>query len=500
MRRTFMKESVKKLNMHLERIIDLRMASSVLQWDEETYMPEKGLSARGEQIASLSSLAHELFISDETLKILSEAEAATASEAYVSDEASLVRVTRRDYDTSAKIPSDIIAEQSRLASHSFAAWREARQKQSFDIFAPFLTKTIELNRTIADLLGYTEHPYDALLNIYEPGMKTSDTVALFEKLKTGLLPLVKKYTGKKEDSPAPFLKPEYDINAQWNFSIDILKAIGFDFTRGRQDKSAHPFSTNFSPNDVRVTNRFTATNPLSSIFSAIHEGGHALYEMGVNLEFERTNLAGGASLGLHESQSRMWENLVGRSSQFWNFFFSKYAAYFPAQLKNVSEKDFYKAVNAVQPGCIRVDADELTYNLHIFIRFELECALFSGKLQSKDIPSAWNEKYRAYLGIDPQNDSEGCLQDIHWAHGSFGYFPTYTFGNIIAAQLFQKAEADMPALHEQFAHGDFSKMLEWLRSNVHHHGRKFTSKEIVKKVTGDEINPDAFIRYLQKKY
>jgi carboxypeptidase Taq len=495
-----MNDSVKKLNAHLERIIDLRMASSVLQWDEETYMPEKGLAARGEQIATLSSLAHELFISDETLKIISEAEAATASAAYDSDEASLVRVTRRDYDISAKIPSDIIAEQSRLASHSFSAWREARQKQSFELFAPFLTKTIELNRTIADLLGYPEHPYDALLNIYETGMKTSDTITLFEKLKKGLLPLAKNYIGSNDPSLPSFLLPGYDINAQWNFSIEVLKAIGFDFTRGRQDKSAHPFSTNFSPNDVRVTNRFTENNPLSSIFSAIHEGGHALYEMGVNPEFERTNLAGGASLGLHESQSRMWENLVGRSSHFWNFFFSKYAANFPDQLKGVSESDFYKAVNAVHPGCIRVDADELTYNLHIFIRFELECALFSGTLQSKDIPSAWNEKYRDYLGIDPKNDSEGCLQDIHWAHGSFGYFPTYTFGNIIAAQLFEQAALQLPTLSDQFSRGDFSKLLEWLRSNVHHHGRKFTSKEIVKKVTGSEINPDAFILYLKNKY
>lgn len=494
-----MNDTAAALNEHLQKIIDLRMASAVLQWDEETYMPDEGLSSRAEQIATLNEISHSLFTSAETKKILEETEAAVSALPEDSDEASLARVTRRDFDQSTKIPAEIIAEQSRLASQSFAAWRNARETNDFAAFAPYLEKTVELNRHIAKLIGYTNHPYDALLSQYEPGITTANVISLFNGLKEGLIPLVKKYSSVKNTAPA-FLSKSYDVQKQWDFTIDVLKTIGFDFSRGRQDKSTHPFTTNFSSGDVRITNRFLDTNPLSSIFSAIHEGGHALYEMGISTSFERTNLAGGATLGLHESQSRMWENIVGRSLEFWEYFYPRYTRLFHEQLKSVSLEEFYRGVNTVSPGLIRVDADELTYNLHIFIRFEIESELIEGNISVKDIPSLWTEKYSSYLGIKPKNDSEGCLQDIHWAHGSFGYFPTYTIGNIISAQLYKKALRENPQLPDDFSHGVFSGLLHWLRINVHSPGRKFTSKELVQRITGEDISVEPFLTYLQNKY
>jgi carboxypeptidase Taq len=494
-----MNDTAAKLNGHLQKIIDLRMASAVLQWDEETYMPDEGMSSRAEQIATLNEISHGLFTSVETKTILEETEIAVSSLPQDSDEASLARVTRRDFDQATKIPSNIIAEQSRLASQSFAAWRDARETNDFAKFAPFLEKTVELNRKIADFIGYINHPYDALLAQYEPDITTANTITLFNGLKEGLIPLVKKYSNEKQPDSS-FLSKPYDAAKQYDFTIDVLKSIGFDFSRGRQDKSVHPFTTNFSSGDVRITNRFIETNPLSSIFSAIHEGGHALYEMGIAASFERTNLAGGATLGLHESQSRMWENIVGRSLEFWEYFYPRYTRLFHEQLKTVSLEQFYRAINKVSPSLIRVDADELTYNIHIFIRFEIESELIEGNISVKDIPALWTEKYSSYLGIKPKNDAEGCLQDIHWAHGSFGYFPTYTIGNIISAQLYQKALRENPQLPDDFSHGVFSGLLQWLRVNVHSHGRKFTSKELVKKITGEEISVEPFLTYLQNKF
>jgi carboxypeptidase Taq len=494
-----MNDSAEKLNTHLQKVIDLRMAAAVLQWDEETYMPDEGTSSRAEQIATLNEISHGLFTSDETKKLLEETEAASSVLPWDSDEASLARVTRRDFDQATKIPSEIVAEQSRLASQSYAAWRTARETNDYGTFAPYLEKTVELNRSIAKLIGYVNHPYDALLSQYEPGITTANTISLFNGLKEGLVPLVKKYTqGKQPD--CPFLEKPFDIAKQRDFSIDVLKTIGFDFRRGRQDTSIHPFTTNFSSGDVRITNRFIETNPLSSVFSAIHEGGHALYEMGISGAFERTNLAGGATLGIHESQSRMWENIVGRSLEFWEYLYPRYTRLFHEQLKSVSLEQFYRAVNRVSPGPIRVEADELTYNLHIFIRFEIEIELIAGNISVKDIPALWNDKYASYLGIRPKNDVEGCLQDIHWSHGSFGYFPTYTVGNIISAQLYEKALRENPHLPEEFSSGIFTGLLQWLRVNVHSHGRKFTSKELIRRITGDEISVEPFLSYLNRKY
>jgi carboxypeptidase Taq len=488
------------LNTHLSRIIDLKMAASVLQWDEEVYMPERGLTARSEQIATLSSFAHELLTSNETERILSNAERETSALPYDSDEASMTRITRREFNQSTRIPSEIVAEQSRLASQSFSAWKSARENNDYSIFSPFLKKTIELNRRIAGLLGFKEHPYDALLDIYEPGMKKSDIEILFNKLKEGLLPIYKKIISSRIFFDDIFLNREFDEKKQFDFSIEILKAIGFDFSRGRQDISAHPFTTNFSVDDVRVTNRFSKTLPLSSIFSAIHEGGHALYEQGVSRKFDRTSLMGGATLGLHESQSRLWENIIGRSLPFWKKYYPLYQEYFPEQMNNVSLEDFLRAMNRVSPGFIRVEADEVTYNFHVFVRFEIESALISGDLEVTDIPAYWNEKYYEYLGITPRNDSEGCLQDIHWSHGSFGYFPTYTIGNIISAQLYDQLLKELNSLESQIALGDFLPLLGWLREKVHIHGKKFTSPELVKKITGTDIDSCYFIEYLNKKY
>ncbi|HDQ34937.1 MAG TPA: carboxypeptidase M32 [Chloroflexi bacterium] len=497
-----MGEKIKQLQGHLYPSFDLGHASGVLSWDQEVYMPPGGAQARAEQLATLAAMGHEILVSDETGALLEAAEAEVEAEGldYDSDDASLVRVTRRQYDRMTKIPTEIVAEMSRATSQAFVAWRQAREENDFSLFQPHLQKIVDLNVKIADILGYEEHPYDALLDFFEPGIKTAQITQLFEELKAGQVPLLQEIVERGKPVDDDFFSREYPVERQWDLTLVMLRDIGYDFSHGRQDKAPHPFTIHFSCNDVRVTTRLFSDRPQSAIFSSTHEGGHALYEQGIPEKFERTFLAGGATLGLHESQSRMWENLVGRSRPFWRHYLPIMRAFFPEQLADVSFEEFYRGINKVQPDLIRVEADEVTYNMHIFVRFELEQALIKGELPIADVPDAWNAKYEEYLGITPPNDAEGCLQDIHWSHGTIGYFPTYTLGNLISAQLYARAKQELPGLEEGFTRGEFAPLLQWLRDHVHAHGSKFTAPELLERELGEEIRAQPYLEYMRAKY
>ncbi|MGC9358417.1 MAG: carboxypeptidase M32 [Anaerolineae bacterium] len=496
-----MGEKLEQLKQHLYRKYDLDHAAAVLSWDQEVNMPPGGVNARAEQMATLQSISHEIFTSDETGALLEAAEEETAELDYDSDEASLVRVTRRTFDRMTKIPTELVAEMARVTAQAFVAWRKAREADKYPIFQPHLDKVVDLNRRVADILGYEEHPYDALLDFYEPDITTAQVAALFNDLKAGLVPLLQEIVEEGEPVDDGFFSSQsYPIDRQWDLTVSVLRQIGYDFQHGRQDKAPHPFTIHFSTNDVRVTTRLYEHRPQSAVFSSVHEGGHALYEQGIPEHFERTELEGGATLGLHESQSRMWENMMGRSRTFWQYYLPIMRAFFPEQLAGISLDRFYRAINKVEPDLIRVEADEVTYNMHIFVRFELEQALVTGDLPVADVPGAWNDKYEEYLGIRPPSDADGCLQDIHWSHGTIGYFPTYALGNLIAAQLYRRVQKEIPDLEAGYAEGKFQPLLDWMREHVHAHGSKFTAPELVERVLGEEIQAQPLLDYMRAKY
>ena len=494
-----MSEKLEILKAKLKQVVNIDQAASVLGWDQQTYMPPGGAAARAEQLATLSTLSHELFTSDEIGGLL--ADLAAENFPYDSDEASLVRVAQRDYNKARKLPPKLVEEMSRTFSLGQQVWQKARAEQDFSQFRDTLAKIIDLNIQAAEAYGYEETIYDALLDLYEPGMKTAEVNQVFNQLKADLVPLVREIAERQDRVDDSIFQQEYDETAQWDFGMIPLQAIGYDLERGRQDKSAHPFTTSFSVNDVRITTRVFKDLFPSALFSTLHEGGHALYEQNVDPALEGTPLTGGTSLGVHESQSRLWENVLGRSREFWQFYYSRLQEFFPNQLNNVSLDQFYRAINKVKPSLIRVEADEVTYNMHIFLRFELEQELLTQRLKVADLPAAWNAKMEEYLGITPPHDAVGVLQDIHWSGGSMGYFPTYSLGTILSLQFYAQATKDIPTLPEQFAQGEFIPLLDWFRDKIHRHGRKFTAKELIKRVTGDDmINPLPYLTYIRQKY
>jgi len=495
-----MGEKLEQLKTHLYRPLDLNYAAAVLGWDQQVFMPPQGTEARANQLATLSGMAHEIFTSEKTARLLEAAEGEVAGLDYDSDEASLVRVTRRNFDLQTKIPTELVVRHSQATSKGFTAWQQARAASDYAQFQDNLAEIMDISRERAEYLGYVDHPYDALLNQFETGMKAAQVETLFTALKTGLAPLVQAIAAADPIDESFLEKREYDLERQWDFTMLLLRDMGYDFQRGRQDKAPHPFTTNFSSQDVRVTTRLIKNRPHSAFFSSLHEGGHALYEQGSPQKFDRTPLAGGATLGLHESQSRMWENQVGRSIPFWEHYFPIMRAFFPEQLADVAFEPFYRAINVVKPDLIRVEADEVTYNMHIFVRFELEKDLLTGALKVADVPEAWNAKYREYLGIIPPDDAQGCLQDVHWSSGLVGYFPTYTLGNLIAAQLYAQAQQDLPGLEAGFARAEFAPLLNWTREKIHHHGTKFTAPELLQRELGQEISAQPLLDYLWARY
>lgn len=492
-----MSEKLEQLKARLGEVADLGYAASVLSWDQQVNMPPGGSEARGHQLATLSKIAQEKFISDEVGRLIEDLK--QEFNGADTDEAALVRVAARNYDKAKRIPPSYIAERAIVTTKAFAAWREARSKSDFSIFQPHLERVVELIQKYVSFFPGVDHPYDALLDDYERGMKTAEVKAIFDGLRPKQVELIKAITSARQIKD-DFLYKKYNEKKLMDFGEEVITKFGYDWNRGRQDKAPHPFQTSFSVNDVRITTRFEADNPLATLFSTMHEAGHAMYEQGSNQAYERTPLAGGTSLAVHESQSRMWENLVGRSLPFWEHFYPALKKTFAAQLDGVGLKAFYKAINKVTPSLIRVNADESTYNLHIMLRLELEIGMVEGSLAIKDLPEIWNAKMHEYIGITPLDDAKGVLQDIHWSNGYIGYFSTYALGNLISAQLWERINQDIPDLSDQIRKGNFSELLAWLRKNIHHHGQKYEPQKLVEMVTGFRITPEPYVRYLTEKY
>ena len=495
-----MGEKIALLKEHLGEITNLQNAGAVLGWDESTYMPAAGARARGEQMGTIGRIAHEMFISAHTQDLLDGAASELNGQSPDSDEARLIRVIRRDYELDRRIPPSLIADIHRHASVAYQAWAKAREQNDFAAFAPYLQKTIELSREVAEHLGYTDQLYDALLDQFEPGMKTAEVQRIFEDLKKDLLPLYHAILERVDQVDDAMLHQHFPEDLQEEFGKKVSAAIGYDFSRGRLDRTVHPFEVSFSRDDVRITTRYDSNFLNVALFGTMHESGHAMYEQGIGESLEGTPLGHGASLGSHESQSRLWENIVGRSRGFWQRFFPELRKTFPQQLESVDQEAFYRAINKVERSLIRVEADEVSYNLHIMLRLEMEIAMLSGELKVADAPDAWDEKMQAYMGIKPPNNSLGILQDVHWSHGMMGYFTTYSLGNLLSAQLFAKAVADVPGIPEDIRRGEFGQLRSWLTEKVYKHGRKFEPQELIERATGEPLQARAYIAYLKNKF
>jgi carboxypeptidase Taq len=481
----------------LGEVMDLRAAAAVLQWDMEVCMPPKGAPARGRQLATLSALAHRLFTADEMGRLLEDLR--DSRESLTLDQAKLVEETAYDYERARQLPETFVERFSEEQSRAYEVWTKARAASDFEQFRPNLETMVDLLRQKAEYHGYADTPYDALLEDYERGALTKEVAAVFAALAPKQRDIVARIAAKAVQTPQ-WIDQEWDEQAQWDFSLRVLRDMGYDFEAGRQDRSVHPFSTNFDIHDVRITTRVDPRELFSCLTGSMHEGGHALYEQGFDEADRRTTLAAAPSLGMHESQSRMWENTIGRSLPFWRHYAPALRAAHPGKLDRVSPEELHRAINRVAPTFIRVEADECTYNLHIILRFEIEVALIEGTLQVADVPAAWNEKMRDYLGLDVSDDAHGCLQDIHWAHGGMGYFPTYALGNLYAAQIFERIERDMPDLWDQVGQGSFQPLLGWLREHIHRFGRRKSAAQLVADITGEAPGHEAFLRYLERKY
>jgi carboxypeptidase Taq len=479
----------------MRKIADVKYASAVLQWDQETYLPPKGAHFRGQQLATLSEIAHLMFTDEKLGKLLNE----LMSEELTGKEKRNVELTLEEYNKQKKFSAAFVRTMSETVSASFHAWIKARRENRFDVFEPALAQLMALKKEEAEILGYEGHPYNALMNEFEKGATVAMVDKIFEDVKQPLLQLLREVQHKTfaDDS---FLHQKFDKQQQWEWGMFLAKELGFDFDAGRQDISEHPFTTNFSSQDVRITTRIDENDFANMTWSTVHEVGHALYEQG--LPAEEYGLPSGeyASLSIHESQSRIWENCVGRGKEFWEFNFPRLKNYFPEQFKSVSLKQFVSAINKVQPSLIRTEADELTYHFHVMVRYELEKKLIDGSLQVKDIPAYWNEQYQKLLGVSVPDDKQGCLQDVHWSHGSFGYFATYSLGSFYAAQFWEQAQKDIPGLSEKIATtGDTALLHGWLQSAIYEHGKFYTSSELCTLVTGKQLDSRVFVNYLRQK-
>ncbi|MEE2708330.1 MAG: carboxypeptidase M32 [Gemmatimonadota bacterium] len=479
-----------------KEVSDIYSALSLMGWDQETYMPQKGATSRGRQLATLSGIAHTRFTSDE----MGDAIEGAGGEALTADEQVNHREIVWSYERSKKLPTELVKKLAETSSLAIQVWREAREKNDFASFAPHVARLIELQTQFADAIGYETEPYDALLEEYEPGASTKEIADTFEALRTPLVALVLKIRESGISPRTDFLDREFPVVRQRAFGVMVTEHMGFDYDAGRLDISPHPFCTNMGVQDVRMTTRYTTTLPAQSLFGIVHEAGHGLYEQGQNPVFEGLPRGKAVSLGIHESQSRMWENMIGRSRSFWRYFFPKFVDTFPKVMHDVSEDEFYTAINEVTPSLIRVEADEVTYNLHILLRFEIERALFNGDVAVEDLSTVWNEKMRDYLGIEPPDDRDGVLQDIHWSHGSFGYFPTYALGNLYAAQFFDAINKEMPDLTDHIARGNLLPIREWLRDRIHRLGMTYRAKDLAIHVTGKPLSADYFVTYLNEKF
>lgn len=473
--------------------MDVQAAEGLMSWDQETQMPPEAARVRGLQMATLAGLGHEMFTDPQMGELLRSVSADNETDA------AIVRVSQRDFDKATKLPTDFVEEETRAQNEAHHAWIAARQNNDFASFVAPLSKMIDLARRKADLLGYEAHPYDALLDNYEPGMRAEQVKTIFADLRDRTLPLLRRITAAENATDYSVLTRPFPLDDQMDFAWRVAgEAFGLSAEFARQDRSAHPFQTNFSRSDLRITTRTEDYWP-ACLFGTWHETGHAMYERGVSERWERTPVSRGTSLGVHESQSRMFENLLGRSLPFWNRYFAELQKTAPEVTAGLDANTLYKAVNRVNPSLIRIEADEVTYNFHIMLRFELELALLEGSLKVADLPEAWNAKMQEYLGLTPPNDAQGVLQDIHWSAGLIGYFPTYSLGNLLSVQLLEAAKQD-PAIAAGIEQAQYAPLLGWLVENVHQHGRSLLPNEIAQRATGRTLTADPYVNYLHDKY
>jgi carboxypeptidase Taq len=481
----------------------LTSCAAVLGWDQQTYMPPHGAGLRGEQMALLAAIAHQKATDPRNGELLAAVEGSDLVKDADSPEAANVRELRRGYDRATRLPQSLVEELARVTTQAQQAWQEAKVKNDFPTFRPWLEKVVALKRQEADAVGFQDHPYNALLDEYEPGATVAELKDLFAGLTRDLAPLVRKIVDAPRKPDRSVLERDYPTDRQKVFAEAAAVAFGFDFAAGRLDTTAHPFCSGFGPGDCRITTRYNPRFFSEAFFGVLHETGHALYEQNLPADHFGTPLGAACSLGIHESQSRLWENQVGRGRPFWDHFFPRLRQTFPTALAGVTLDAFYFAINDVRPSLIRVEADEATYNLHIALRFEIELALLSGDLTVADLPGAWNDRFKALLGLDVPDDSRGCLQDIHWSFGGIGYFPTYTLGNLYAAQLMEAARRDSggaESLAADFRRGEFSRLKDWLTANIHRHGQHYRAGELCRRATGSALSPKPFLSYLNEKY
>ncbi len=479
----------------MQSIADINYAAAVLQWDQETYMPAKGAERRGQQLATLAEIAHARFTDERIGNMLEDL---LTNDKLTIEEKRNVTLSQQDYIRNKKIPSLFVKQQSEAITICFHAWIKSRKENDFSTFQKPLSHLIGLKQQEAEYLGYEGHPYDALMNDYDKGLTVAKADKLFGELQPQLQSIVDKATALEVDDS--FLYNHYDKDKQWQLGLQVLAQMGYDFEAGRQDISEHPFTTNFSSQDVRVTTHTDENNFSAMLWSCIHEGGHALYEQGLPAQQYGLPLGEYNGLSIHESQSRIWENCIGRGLPYWKQNFAVVQQHFPQQLQGISLEHFYKAINKVKPSLIRINADELTYHQHVIIRYEIEKQLIEGSLSAADVPAVWNEMYKKRLGVIVPDDRSGCLQDVHWSHGSFGYFPTYSIGSLYAAQFYAAIKKVEPKLEEQIALGDFTRIHSWLAENVFRHGKFYSAEDLCKEATGEALNAAHFIQYAKAKF
>ena len=490
-------QAYRELIVQLKEVALFGSVGSLLGWDERVQMPAKGAEHRANQNSLPARKVHEQFTSPRIGELLGTVE--NSEIAAEGARGANVRETRRQYDRATRLPATLVEEMARTEVLAQQVWAEARRKNDFAAFAPWLDKWVMLKEQQATYYGYEGHIYNALLEDFEPGETAENLTQVFENLRGPLVELIGKITSSGRKAPLEILERNYPAGAQAKLAREAAEAVGFDFGAGRLDVSTHPFCSGIGPGDTRMTTRYDEKYFGDAFFGVLHETGHGLYDQGLPAEHFGTPLGEAISLGIHESQSRMWENLVGRSRAFWKFFMPRARALFPEQLKDVSEDQWYFAVNDVRPSLIRTESDEATYNLHILLRFELEKALLTADLKVADLPGAWNEKMKKYLGVDVPDNTRGVLQDIHWSGGAMGYFPTYTLGNLYAAQFFEQAKKDLGDLDGQIGRGEFGPLLGWLRTNIHSRGKRYRAGELVEKVTGKALSAEPLLRHLREK-
>ncbi|MDH3943660.1 MAG: carboxypeptidase M32 [Anaerolineae bacterium] len=495
-----MEEKLDILKKRLIEVDDLNSAAALLYWDQSTYMPSGGAVAHGRQMATLGRLAQEKFIDPEVGKLLDDLKSFEEGLDYDSDDASLIRVSRRNYEKAVNVPPEWLAKFYEHSSKSYQAWAKARPENDFKSMLPYLEKTLELSRQFADFFPGYDHIADPLIDNSDYGMKAESIRAIFANLREQLVPIVQAIAEKPLADNSCILQ-HYPEDEQLAFGLEVAKDYGYDLERGRQDKTHHPFMIKFSLGDVRITTRTKENDLTEALFSTTHEAGHAMYEQGINMAFDGLPLADGTSSGVHESQSRLWENVVGRSHGFWEHYFPKLQNHFPSQLEKVSLDEFYRAINRVERSLIRTDADEVTYNLHVMIRFDLELDMLEGNLAIKDLPDAWHARYESDLGLRAPDDVDGALQDVHWYSGTIGgSFQGYTLGNIMGALFYDAALKTNPAIPDEIKQGKFENLHGWLKKNIYQHGAKYTADELIERVTGGKLNIDPYIQYLRTKY